>query len=76
MLRLIPYSWVLGNTTNLNTFIDSQVNDIGQLGDLSGSISNPICPILEITPFVTPCVRIVVASVFHSIRQGAEVRHE
>jgi hypothetical protein len=24
----------------------------------------------------TPCVRIVVASVFHSIRQGAEVRHE
>ena len=23
-----------------------------------------------------PCVRIVVASVFHSIRQGAEVRHE
>lgn len=25
---------------------------------------------------VSPCVRIVVASVFHSIRQGAEVRHE
>jgi hypothetical protein len=24
----------------------------------------------------SPCVRIVVASVFHSIRQGAEVRHE
>jgi uncharacterized protein (DUF433 family) len=26
--------------------------------------------------FGSPCVRIVVASVFHSIRQGAEVRHE
>ena len=25
---------------------------------------------------ISPCVRIVVASVFHSIRQGAEVRHE
>lgn len=25
---------------------------------------------------LSPCVRIVVASVFHSIRQGAEVRHE
>jgi len=25
---------------------------------------------------LSPCVRIVVASVFHSIRQGAEVRYE
>ena len=28
------------------------------------------------TYLMAPCVRIVVASVFHSIRQGAEVRHE
>lgn len=47
---------------------------------LSNSPSNPethsansSCAISSSIP---PCVRIVVASVFHSIRQGAEVRHE
>lgn len=53
--------------------------DIGQCLSLGPSTVSEILSRFKSSDLswpLPPCVRIVVASVFHSIRQGAEVRHE